>query len=164
MKEKVFSNNYSSVGKPIGGWLILFPLFLVSIGLSSLLYLFTIINGLTTSGDFYQYFQTKDDLFSLRVNIHLCISLLLIGSLCFTIIALSKFFKKQQSFINTMIGLIGYLFLTEAATLFMLEYYSDMSGIELPSMEGDLFRIGIIGAILGLYLKKGKRPIQTFVN
>ncbi len=151
-------------GRSLGGWLWVIMIILILNGIAMIVYLSTTTNELLND-DWRAYFSTTDELLKLRLNIHCYLVLTMIGNLIIIIWALRNFFRKTKKFPAIFMTLIGYAMLTEVIRIYLIDYYAELANIDGTAwLESNLAKVGIIGILAGLYLNKGKRPIQTFVN
>ena len=77
---------------------------------------------------------------------------------------LNIFFKKKHNFPAVFLGVLGYFILMEVLRVYFLDYYMGLTGQDTNYIESGLLKTGIVAILAGLYLNKGKRPNQTFVN
>lgn len=150
-------------GKPIGGWLAVIMIMLIATCLQFLISIVTTVNELLAD-DWNLYFQTADELLKIRMNIYayLIISMLIgLGLLVWNLVI---FFQRKKKFPAIFLGLLGYIILTEVLRLYFLDYYAELTNQDAVSFESTLAKTGVIAIIAGLYLNKGKRPKETFVN
>jgi hypothetical protein len=150
-------------GKPIGGWLWVLMVSIIASTLSIIIEVFTTTQQLLTD-DWKLYFQHLDELLQARIHIYLYLILSMTIAVGLLIWALISFFKRQKIFPAIFLGVLGFLILTEVLRIFMLDYYAGLTEQDASNLETGLAKTGIIAIVAGLYLNKGKRPRQTFVN
>jgi hypothetical protein len=149
--------------RPISGWLWL-------VGISVIASLITTGISLSTTikeflqDDWQQYLQTADNLLDLRISIYLYLMGAMVLSIGILVWALKSFFQRKKVFINIFLGFIGYSILTEVIRILLLEYYAKLTDQDATSLESNLAKVVIVGAIAGIYLNKGKNPQKTFVK
>jgi|GEM_PF-5311786 uncharacterized BrkB/YihY/UPF0761 family membrane protein len=149
--------------KPIGGWLWVIMVVIIASGLQILISIVTTINELIAE-DWNQYFDTADELLRTRVHIYAYLIISMIIGLGILIWSLVNFFKRKKNFPAIFLGLLGYFILTEVLRIYFLDYYATLTDQDASNIESGLAKTGIVAIIAGLYLNKGKRPTQTFVN
>ena len=132
-------------------------------GIQFVIHLVPVVDALLMD-DWPEYFATADQLLKLRVNIYGYLILSMSGGLGIIILSLWHFFKRKKTFSAIFLGLIGYLMLTEIIRLYLLDHYASLTDQDTSSLESHLAKTAIVGIVAGLYLNKGKRPCQTFVN
>jgi len=163
MQEKLINIETKNYGKRIGGWLWVIMAMIIASGLQISISVITTISEFL-SDDWIHYFQPTDELLRIRINIYLHLILSMIFGIAILIWSLVAFFKRKRKFPTIFLGLLGYLILTEILRIYLLDYYAGLSNQDASNIDSGLFKTGIIAIIAGLYLNKGKRPIQTFVN
>ncbi|MGD1890573.1 MAG: DUF2569 family protein [Cyclobacteriaceae bacterium] len=150
-------------GKPIGGWLWVIMVILIASGLQILISIATTINEVLAD-DWNLYFQTTDGLLRARINIYAYLIVSMTIGLGILIWSLMNFFKRKKKFPAIFLGLLGYFILTEILRIYFLDYYAGLTDQDASNIESGLAKTGVVAIIAGLYLNKGKRPNQTFVN
>lgn len=149
--------------KPIGGWLWVIMIVLIGSGLQILISIITTTKELILD-DWNLYFQTTDELLQIRINIYFYLILTMTIGLMILIWSLVDFFKRKKRFTAIFLGLLGYFIVTEVLRIYFLDYYANLTDQDASNIESGLAKTGIIAIIAGLYLNKGKRPRQTFLN
>lgn len=147
--------------RPIGGWLWAIMFMLIVSGLATLV---TLVQSLLMliQNDYLSNFFVSDKLTKQWIIIYLFLTISSVVILILIPITLNYFFKRKKYFKDMFIGLLGYSFFAEIIRVgMMLKYYS-MAGEHLTSLDNNLLKIGVVLMITGLYLNKGKRPLQTF--
>ncbi len=150
-------------GKPIGGWLSIIMIMLIATSLSVIIDIVSTIEELLAD-DWSLYFETTDHLLKTRINIYAFIIISLLIALGLLIWNLNIFFHRKKKFPAVFLGLLGYFILTEVLRLYFLDYYAGLTDQGAVNFESTLAKTGVIAIIAGLYLNKGKRPKETFVN
>lgn len=150
-------------GKPIGGWLWVIMVVVMASGLQILISIVTTTNELLAD-DWNLYFQTTDELLRIRMNIYLFLIISMVIGLGILIWSLVNFFHRKKKFPAIFLGLLGYFILTEVLRIYFLDYYAGLTDQDASNIESGLAKTGVVAIIAGLYLNKGKRPNQTFVN
>jgi magnesium-transporting ATPase (P-type) len=148
---------------PIGGWLWVVMIVIIASGLQILISIITITTELLAD-DWNLYVHSTDELLRTRINIYVYLILSMVIGLVITVWSLVNFFQRKKRFPAIFLGLLGYFILTEVLRIYFLNYYAVLSGQDASTMESGLAKTGIVAILAGLYLHKGKRPIQTFVN
>ncbi|GAA5039264.1 hypothetical protein GCM10011506_38250 [Marivirga lumbricoides] len=151
------------LAKPIGGWLWVIMLMMIASALSMIIGIVTTTSELF-SDDWSQYFQATDELLKVRVNIYGYLIISNIVGLVLLVWCLIVFFKKKHNFPAVFLGVLGYFILMEVLRVYFLDYYMGLTGQDTNYIESGLLKTGIVAILAGLYLNKGKRPNQTFVN
>ena len=150
-------------GKPIGGWLWVVMVVIMASGLQIFISIVTTTNELLAD-DWKQYFESVDELLRIRVNIYAFLILSMTIGLGILVWSLVNFFKRKKRFPAIFLGLLGYFILTEVLRIYFLDYYATLTDQDASNIESGLVKTGVVAILAGLYLNKGKRPIQTFVN
>ena len=163
MQNKQLNIEIESSGKPIGGWLWVIMVMLVASGLQILISVVTTISELLLD-DWMSYFQSTDELLRTRINIYLYLIISMAIGIGILVLSLLSFFKRKKKFPAIFLGLLGYFIVTEILRIYFLDYYAGLTNQDVSNIDSGLLKTGIIAIIAGLYLNKGKRPNQTFVN
>ena len=61
-----------------------------------------------------------------------------------------------------LVGLLGYMFFAEIIRVAMVGHYYSLADQHLTSPDYGIYKVAIVLIVAGLYLNKGKRPLQTF--
>jgi len=137
---------------------------LVASGLQILVYL-TITTISFSEDDWQQYFSTSDAVLRLRLNIYFFLLISMIGELILIVWVLRNFFKRTSRFPAAFMTFIGLVILIEVIRILLFDYYAELANVDRNGfIDTNLYKTGIAGILTGLYLFKGKRPVQTFVN
>lgn len=163
MQDKQLNIEIENTGKPIGGWLWVIMVMIVASGLQILISVVTTISELILD-DWMYYFQPTDELLRTRINIYLYLIISMAIGIGILVWSLLSFFKRKKKFPAIFLGLLGYFIVTEILRIFFLDYYAGLTNQDASNIDSGLLKTGIIAIIAGLYLNKGKRPNQTFVN
>ena len=150
-------------GRPIGGWLWVIMVIVMASGLQLLISIVTTTNELLAD-DWNLYFQTTDELLQTRMNIYAFLIISMVIGLGILIWSLVNFFQRKKKFPTIFLGLLGYFILTEVLRIYFLDFYAGLTNQDASNIESGLAKTGVVAIIAGLYLNKGKRPNQTFVN
>lgn len=153
----------ATIGKQLGGWLWVIMIILIGSGLQILISLSITVNELLAD-DWDSYFLTIDELLQTRINIYSYLIISMIVGLGILVWSLVTFFKRKKKFPSIFLGLLGYLIVTEILRVYFLSHYAELTEQDASNIESGLAKTGIIAIVAGLYLNKGKRPNQTFVN
>jgi len=163
MQELDNNTTSETNGKPIGGWLWVIMVVIIASGLQILISIVTTTNELLAD-EWNQYFETVDELLRIRVNIYAFLIISMTIGLGILVWSLVNFFKRKKRFPAIFLGLLGYFILTEVLRIYFLDYYATLTDQDGSNIESGLVKTGIVAILAGLYLNKGKRPTQTFVN
>ncbi len=163
MQDKELNIESINSGKPIGGWLWVIMVMIVASGLQILISVVSTISEFL-SDDWIYYFQPTDELLRTRINIYLFLIISMIIGLGLIGWSLRSFFKRKKKFPAIFLGLLGFFILTEVLRIYFLDYYAGLTNQDASNIDSGLLKTGIIAIFAGLYLNKGKRPNQTFVN
>ena len=163
MQEKQLNMASDKLGKPLGGWLWVIMIMLVASCLQNAISVATTTSELL-SDDWNNYFYPTDGLLRTRIHIYLYLIISMVIGIAIMIWCLWLFFKRMKKFPVIFLGLLGYLILIEILRIYLLDYYAALTDQDARNMDSGLLKTGLIAIIFGLYLNKGRRPIQTFVN
>ncbi|WP_215226692.1 DUF2569 family protein [Echinicola shivajiensis] len=163
MQEIEHKVNQGVNGRSIGGWLWVIMVILIASGLQVLISIVTTFSELLTD-DWKLYYKATDELLQIRINIYAYLIVSMVIGLGILVWSLVLFFKRKKKFPAIFLGLLGYFILTEILRICFLDYYAGLTDQDASNIESGLAKTGIVAIIAGLYLNKGKRPIQTFVN
>lgn len=163
MQDKQLNIETENSGKLIGGWLWVIMVMIAASGLQILISVVTTISEFL-SDDWMYYFKPTDELLRTRINIYLYLIISMAIGIGILIWSLLSFFKRQKKFPAIFLGLLGYFILTEILRIYYLDYYAGLTNQDASNIDSGLLKTGLIAIIAGLYLNKGKRPNQTFVN
>lgn len=163
MQELDNNTTSETNGKPIGGWLWVIMVVIIASGLQILISIVTTTSELLAD-EWNQYFETVDELLRIRVNIYAFLIISMTIGLGILVWSLVNFFKRKKRFPAIFLGLLGYFILTEVLRIYFLDYYATLTDQNASNIESGLVKTGIVAILAGLYLNKGKRPAQTFVN
>ncbi len=163
MQELDHNTTSETNGKPIGGWLWVIMVVIIASGFQILISIVTTMNELLAD-DWSQYIVTDDELLRTRVNIYAYLIVSMTIGLGIVIWSLVNFFTRKKRFPAIFLGLLGYFILTEVLRIYFLDYYATLTDQDASNIQSGLAKTGIVAILAGLYLNKGKRPNQTFVN
>ncbi|XOV91129.1 MAG: DUF2569 family protein [Bacteroidota bacterium] len=149
--------------KSLGGWLWVVMAILILNVLTNLLHLKTMFTGLLLE-DWRSYFSTTDNLLKLRLYIYSSQILIIIGEVIINFSAIRNFFNKTKKFPAIFTVLVVYAIASEAHRIYFVYHYSMLSSIDPDWLDSNFIWIALVGVLVGLYLRFGKRPVQTFVN
>lgn len=150
-------------GKPIGGWLWVIMVIIIANTIQISVNIITTVSEFL-SDDWRHYFQPTDELTTIRINIYLYLIISMIVSFGISIWSFALFIKRKKKFTSVFLGLLGYFLLTEILRIYFLDYYAKITNQDSSKIETGIFKTVFVVIIVGIYLNKGKRPNQTFVN
>jgi magnesium-transporting ATPase (P-type) len=150
-------------GTPIGGWLIVIMIVLIASGLRVVVDLITVIVELLDD-NWTEYFQTPDKFLRIRVNIYLFLIISMAIGLCGVVWSLTNFFQRKKRFPAIFLSVLGYFIIIEVLRIYFLYYAANLVGQDAGNIDTGLAKTCVVTILAGLYLTKGKRPNQTFVN
>ncbi len=163
MQDKDSSVKNSISGKPIGGWLWVIMVMLIANVIQISVNMVTAVTELL-SDDWKHYFQQTDELTRIRINIYMYLIISMIIGFGLSVWSFVLFIKRKKRFPAIFLGLLGYFLLTEIIRIYFLDYYAKLTNQDSNKLETGIFKTVFIIIIVGLYLNKGKRPNQTFIN
>jgi hypothetical protein len=160
--ENINSENLTPIkARPIGGWLWVIMITLVIFGLITLgTFIQSTIAFLQT--EWFSYFSISDKLVKQWILINAFLIFCSVGSLILVPLALNSFFKRKKNFKDMLVGLLGYMFIAQIIRSAMVAHYYSLASQHLTSPDYGMYKVAILLVVAGLYLNKGKRPLQTF--
>ncbi|PWJ32903.1 DUF2569 family protein [Sediminitomix flava] len=147
----------------IGGWLWVIIIVLLASGLQTILGIVTTFNEMLAD-DWSLYFQSTDELLKTRIKIYIYLISYMTINLGLIILSLVYFFQKKKKFVTIFLSLLGFALLAEFFRVYFLSYYADLTAQDSTNLDSSFLKTGIVLIISGLYLNKGRRPLQTFIN
>ncbi len=154
--------NYFNMNKPIGGWLILIAIALIT----TPFYFLTIIISDDTilNGDWLQFLNPDSIIFDLSLGLSIFVEFIVnIGFLVFYTLALFLFFKKRSSFPKVFI----YLLICNSVFIIldnMIVYIIASSSLNIDQAIKDVLYSIIRAGIWVPYFLLSERSKETFVN
>jgi hypothetical protein len=162
-ETKGAENKNKIKARPIGGWLWAIMVMLFASGLVTLVTLIRTAANLSPE-EWFSYFSTSDKLVKQWILMHAYIIIVSLVALILIPLTLNSFFNRKKNFKDMFVGLLGFTFIAEIIRVALVMHYSSLANQPGLSPENNLIKIGIVLMIAGLYLNKGKRPLQTFKN